>query len=48
MRNLFDVGMAPFTFYLGMNTVHENTLVNVKEPELTVLTDPAEAGVLVA
>jgi hypothetical protein len=30
-----------------MNTVHEDIFVNVKEPEFTVLTDPAEAGVLV-
>jgi hypothetical protein len=40
--------MASFTFYLGVNTGHEDIFVNVKEPEFAVLTDPAEAGVLVA
>jgi hypothetical protein len=48
MRNLLDIGMASFTFYLGVNTGHEDIFVNVKEPELAVLTDSAEAGVLVA
>jgi hypothetical protein len=48
MRNLLDIGMASFTFYLGMNTLHENIFVNVKKPELPVLADSAEARVLVA
>ena len=48
MRNLFNVGMAPFTFYPGMYTVGKDMFVNIKKPEFAFFTYPAEAGIFVA
>ena len=48
MRNLFNVGMASFAFYLGMNTVRKNMFVNIKKPEFAFFSYPAKTWVVVA
>ena len=48
MRDFLDVDMAAFTFYLGMNTVIEDILINIKEPHFAFFINPAYTGVFVA
>ncbi len=45
--NLLDVGVAPLAFNFGMHALVKDVLVYIKQPKVTLLIDPAEAGILV-
>ena len=47
MGNLFNIGVAALTFYLGMHTIIKNRFIDKKEPEFTVFINAAEARILV-
>jgi hypothetical protein len=48
MRDLFDVCMAAFTFYLGVDAVIKDIFVDVVELHLAFFINPAYTGILVA
>jgi hypothetical protein len=48
MRYFFDVSMAAFTFYLGMDTVIEDIFIDIKELHVAVSINDADTGILMS
>ncbi len=48
VRNLLDICVTAFTFYLCVNTVVEDVLIYIKEPHLAFFINTAYARILMA